>query len=326
MNDQFESIIRQAIDNNVTDIHIMLKKTCLIYFRQTGNLHFKFSIDKNQGEKLFNYIRFCSKIDINYIKKPQTGHYHFSYNKKDYYLRVSSLPTFKSDSIVIRILNNHQKITIENLFYQTEITNYIKLITKRKYGLFIVSGATGSGKSTTLYTIIDEIHKRYKRNIVTLEDPIEITKPYCLQIQINEALGVTYYSALKQILRHDPDVIMIGEIRDEQTAKLAITCALTGHLVLATIHAGSAISTLLRLENLGCLRLDLQEILVGVLCQKMLYRKTINKPFVLCEIINTNDIQTYFSSNTIQYISFKQSLLTITKEIALLDIGDVIDE
>ncbi len=314
MNDRFERIITQAIEQLASDIHFIVQDECIVYFRQKGILTLHTTIDFADGKKLLNYIRFCSKIDINFTKKPQTGQYHFFYNNKDYYLRVSSLPSYKSDSLVIRILNNHRTMTIDSLFLQEDISNELKHIIKRKSGLFIVSGPTGSGKSTTLYTLLDEINHLYKRNIVTLEDPIEIHKDFCLQIQINEAIGLDYNVALKQILRHDPDVIMIGEIRDSETAKLAITCALTGHFVVATIHSGTCITTLLRLENLGCQNIDIEETLIAILCQKMIYNKLTNKQFVLCEMITRNVINQYFKDGKYVYNDFCYNIGKLAKE------------
>ena len=179
------------------------------------------------------------------------------------------LPGKDIDSIVVRILNNHRNLSLDELTVFKDVKDFLNQIVKLNAGLFIVSGATGSGKSTTLYTLLDTINKFEQKNIVTLEDPIEIKKSYCLQIQINDKLGITYNNSLKQILRHDPDVIMIGEIRDEQTARLAITCALTGHLVLTTIHSSNCLTTIRRLLNLGVLKIDVEDVLIGVMAQKI---------------------------------------------------------
>ena len=269
MNELFTKIMHHALQKQASDIHILLKdNSSNISFRILGKLLLYQSFELEDGKKLMNYIRFKSNIDINHSKKPQTGHFNYLLNKHIYYIRVSSLPGKDVDSLVIRILNNHTTLSINQLSVIPNITDFLVAMTKNSAGLCIVSGATGSGKSTTLYTLLDTIYSKYQKNIVTLEDPIEIKKDYCLQIQLNEKMGITYEDSLKQILRHDPDVIMIGEMRDSITANLAITCALTGHLVLATIHASNCLTTIRRLLNLGVLAIDLEDVLIGIISQK----------------------------------------------------------
>ena len=307
MNDLFEKIINHAIDYKTSDIHLLLKQHCTISFRQHGDLVLYNTLEYRIGIKLMNYIRFKSNIDINFQLKPQTGHINYIYENKTYYLRISSLPGKDVDSIVVRILNNHHQLSIEELTIFKDTRNFLEQIVNLDSGLFIVSGATGSGKSTTLYTLLATINQRYHKNIVTLEDPIEIKKSYCLQIQINEKLGITYNNSLKQILRHDPDIIMIGEIRDEQTARLAITCALTGHLVLTTIHSSNCLTTIRRLLNLGVLKIDVEDVLVGVLSQKMLYHKDKHTSIILPEYLDKNMINIYFSEQIVNYVTFRDN-------------------
>lgn len=307
MNDLLEKILNHAISYKTSDIHFLLKEQCTILFRQNGKLKPYDILNYSLGTKLINYIRFKSNIDINYQLKPQTGHINYQFNKKTYHLRISSLPGKDVDSLVIRILNNHHELTLDKLTIFPDVKNFLWHIVTLNSGLFIVSGATGSGKSTTLYTLLDTINQKYHKNIVTLEDPIEVNKPYCLQIQINEKLGITYDNSLKQILRHDPDVIMIGEIRDEQTAKLAITCALTGHLVLTTIHSSNCLTTIRRLLNLGVLKIDIEEVLVGIMSQKILYSNSREEPILLPEFLNRTMINSFFQNNQINYVTFKEN-------------------
>ena len=138
----------------------------------------------------------------------------------------------------------------------------------------------------------------YKKNIITLEDPIEINKDYCLQIEIDDRKGISYHESLKQILRHDPDVIMVGEVRDEKTAQLALTCALTGHLVLTTIHASNCINTIKRLENLNISSLDLEDVLLGIMTQKMRFNDK-KEVFILSEYIDQKNLLKYFDRKKI---------------------------
>ncbi len=308
MDELFEKILNHAIESRTTDIHFLMKHQCTISFRQQGDLIVYDRLESKMGNKLFNYIRFKSNIDINYRLRPQTGHLSYIYENNIYYLRISSLPGKELDSLVIRILNNHRTIAIDELTIFKDVTDFLIDITAKTSGLFIVCGATGSGKSTTLYALLDAINQRYSKNIVTLEDPIEIKKDYCLQLQINERLGITYQNSLKQILRHDPDIIMIGEIRDEQTAKLAITCALTGHLVLTTLHSSNCLMAIKRLLNLSVLKIDLEDVLIGVLSQKMLYQKNNHKPLILPEYIDRQNILAYFNQEKICYQDFKSRI------------------
>lgn len=306
MNELFERIIFNALQANATDIHLQSKNKGTIKLRINGKLKFFDEINVQEMKKLINYIRFISKIDLNYHLKPQTGHIKYHYQNKNYNLRISNLVGKDNETLVIRVLNNHEYISLNNISKIDEVSHFLHQIVTKENGLFIISGATGSGKSTTLYALMDEIYKTYHRNIITIEDPIEIDKDYCLQIELNEKQGITYEESLKQILRHDPDIIMIGEIRDQKTASLALTCSLTGHLVLTTIHASNCINTMKRLENLGLSQLDLNDILIGVMTQKIKYGKD-DHLVVVSEFMNQNDIYHYLNNNDIAYFDFNKS-------------------
>lgn len=307
MNELFTKIMHHAILKQATDIHILLKGEAHISFRVFGNLQTYLLLTYEEGKRLLNFIRFKSNIDINHSLKPQTGHFDYLLKNHHYEIRVSSLPGKGVDSMVIRILNNHPSIALRELCVLPEIYHILNNVTKKEVGLFIVSGPTGSGKSTTLYTLLDTIYFKSQKNIVTLEDPIEIKKEYCLQIQLNEKMGITYEDSLKQILRHDPDVIMIGEIRDAITAKLAITCALTGHLVLTTVHASNCLTTIRRFLNLGVLAIDLEDVLIGVISQKLLYQDTTNKPIILAEGIDKEEIIKYLNHEKPKFHNFQDN-------------------
>lgn len=317
MEELFEQIIYQAIKKNVSDIHLQCTEEGVIKFRTYGELVIYEKYEKNVLIQLMNYIRFISKIDLNYYRKPQTGHYVFLLNHRKYNLRISSLIGKDMDSIVIRILNNHQKLSLENISKDKHVYHFLKNIVKEESGLFVISGATGSGKSTTLYALLDAINHTFRKNIITLEDPIEINKDYCLQIEIDEKKGINYHESLKQILRHDPDVIMIGEIRDEKTAQLALTCALTGHLVLTTIHASNCINTIKRLENLNISSLDLEDVLLGVMTQKLRFNQN-NDVIILSEFIDHKHLMDYFHQNKLEYYDYSKAFSTL-KNIGVLN-------
>ncbi len=304
MDELFEKIIYRAIVKKATDIHLILKDSLIIKFRIFGDLSIYEKFDEDIGSKLMNYIKYKSMINMNYKLLPQTGDFNIVINQKNYDLRISYLPSTDIESIVIRILNNHEPLSLEELTYQNDIKEYLKWLTNQQAGLFLISGATGSGKSTTLYTLIDEIVKLKTKNIITIEDPIEMHKQDCIQIELNEKLGITYEQTLRQILRHDPDVIMIGEIRDAKTAKIAITCALTGHLVLTTIHASNALLALKRMNNLGVHSIDLEDVVIGSMAQRIRYDKVNKKVIVLSELMKDSDIKEYYHTHSLNYPTF----------------------
>lgn len=313
MHELFERIIYNALIQKATDIHLQSKNKGTIEFRTYGQLHLFEQIANEKMIRLINYIRYISKIDLNYHLQPQTGHYRYDYDHRSYHLRISNLVGKDNQTLVIRILNNHPDISLDNISYLFEVKQFLKNIVNQEHGLFIISGATGSGKSTTLYALLDEINHQYHKNIITLEDPIEIDKDYCLQIEINEKKGINYEKSLKQILRHDPDVIMIGEIRDQTTAALALTCSLTGHLVLTTIHASHCINTIKRLLNLGITKLDLCDVLIGVMTQKIHYDQH-DHLVVMSEFMTEEEIHHYINDNYIDYFDFHRAKIRLNQE------------
>lgn len=313
MHELFERIIYNALVQGATDIHLQSKNKGTIEFRIYGQIHLFEQIDNEEMIRLINYIRYISKIDLNYHLQPQTGHYRYSYDHQSYHLRISNLVGKDNQTLVIRILNNHPYISLSNISHLHEVKQFLKSIVDRQHGLFIISGATGSGKSTTLYAMLDEINHQYHKNIITIEDPIEIDKDYCLQIEINEKKGINYEKSLKQILRHDPDIIMIGEIRDQTTAALALTCSLTGHLVLTTIHASHCINTIKRLLNLGISKLDLSDVLIGVMTQQIHYDKQ-DHLVVISEFMTEEEIHHYIIDNFIEYFDFNHAKKRLNQE------------
>ncbi|MCD7950852.1 MAG: Flp pilus assembly complex ATPase component TadA [Erysipelotrichaceae bacterium] len=314
MDEIFDKMIYRALKRRATDIHLTLKQNLSIRFRIFGCLEDYEQMDVDIGSKLMNYIKYKALINTNYRLLPQTGDFSIDMNNKIYFLRISYLPSQQFESIVIRILNNHEIRNIEDLTYQDEIKDYLYWLTRQTNGLFLISGATGSGKSTTLYTILSEIIAHDNKNIITIEDPIEVYLEHCLQIELNEKLGITYQDTLKQILRHDPDVIMIGEIRDSQTAKIAITCALTGHLVLTTIHASNSLLSLKRLMNLGISQVDIEDVVIGSMSQRIKYDAIHKRVVVLSELMNKHDITSYFNHGTIHYLDFHGQALTLMQK------------
>ncbi|TGA96410.1 type II/IV secretion system protein [Sporolactobacillus shoreae] len=208
-------------------------------------------------------------MDIGERRLPQSGAMITVINHDTLSLRMSTLPTPYNESLVIRLLPQNKTLSISDLSVFDEAVKSLSSLLNYENGLILVSGPTGSGKTTTLYTLMAALQKRYHARIITLEDPIEKRNETFVQMEVNEKANFTYADGFKAILRHDPDIVMIGEIRDEETAKLAVRASLTGHLVLSTVHASDAAGTLRRLTELGIPRFDLRDTLVGVIAERL---------------------------------------------------------
>jgi type IV pilus assembly protein PilB len=245
-------LINEAKSLNSSDIHVEIyDETCRVRIRIDGMLVQRYLLDKKQYPSLINKIKIISNLDIAEKRLPQDGRIFFETPDGKFDIRVSVLPTLHGEKVVLRLLNNDSRdIDIERLgFAEVDLRNYKEGI-RRPNGILLISGPTGSGKTTTLYATLKILNKT-TRNIITIEDPIEYTLEGINQVQLKENIGLTFAAALKTFLRQDPDVIMLGEIRDPETANMAIRAALTGHLVLSTIHTNSAWGTVSRLIDMG---------------------------------------------------------------------------
>lgn len=246
--DFLDKIIQEANHLGSSDIHIEIyEEIARVRIRIDGHLIERYKIDKEEYPELINKIKIRSNLDISEKRLPQDGRIQY----QDFDIRVSILPTLYGEKVVMRILGHDaSSISIDQLGMQgIEKENYLEGI-KKPNGIILISGPTGSGKTTTLYATLKLLNEE-KRNIVTVEDPIEYTLDGVNQVQLKENIGLTFASALRSFLRQDPDVIMLGEIRDAETAQMAIRAALTGHLVLSTIHTNSAWGTISRLIDMG---------------------------------------------------------------------------
>lgn len=263
-------ILTEAIQRNATDIHFypFVTKTN-IYFRIHGKRLLFESIPISAYELILTYYKFTSGMDIGEIRKPQNGIIPFHKDSYHFSLRLSTLPVNPSESLAIRLLPQNQSLSLDQLFLFRNQLNKIKKWIKHKSGLLLLSGPTGSGKTTTLYALIEEMIKEESYQTITLEDPIEKNIQDILQVQVNEKAGITYQSGLKAALRHDPDIIMVGEIRDRNTAQFAFEASLTGHLVLSTIHAKDTQGTIHRLYEMGLGPTELNQSLIGVASLKL---------------------------------------------------------
>ncbi len=247
-----ESIIKTAILYRGSDIHIEpTENNCIIRTRVDGMLVESFVFDKDIYPPLSSRIKLLSNLDIAERRKPQDGRFSLKVMDKEYDFRVSTLPITNGESIVLRILDKSKvMIKLESLGMSEVTFNKFNKAMRTPYGIVFVTGPTGSGKTTTLYAALNAI-KNISTKIITVEDPVEYQLNLTQQVQVNEKAHLTFANALKSILRQDPDVIMIGEIRDQETLRIAIQAALTGHLVFSTLHTNDAISAVNRVLDMG---------------------------------------------------------------------------
>lgn len=247
-----ESLVREAKNLNSSDIHIeTYGDKNRIRFRVDGVLIDRHSLNKTEYPVLINKIKIAASCDIAEKRLPQDGRIRFVFNNTKTDIRVSILPTLYGEKIVLRLLGSDAShIEIKKLGFKPDELERYNTAVQKPNGIILISGPTGSGKTTTLYATLKQLNKPTS-NILTIEDPIEYTLDGINQVQLKEGIGLTYAEALRTFLRQDPDIIMLGEIRDAQTAQMAIRAALTGHLVLSTIHTNSAWGTISRLIDMG---------------------------------------------------------------------------
>lgn len=251
-NDFLEKLLFTAKDIGSSDIHFEpYQESCRVRFRLDGKLKEYYSISFEEYPVIVNKLKIKAGLDISEKRLPQDGRITFKSSAEEFDIRVSSLPTLYGEKIVLRILSketNH--LNLEDLGFNTrELKTYRESI-KNPNGIVLISGPTGSGKTTTLYATLKVLNDE-SSNILTIEDPIEYTLDGVNQVQLKENIGLDFASALRTFLRQDPDIIMVGEIRDVKTAQMAIRASLTGHLVLSTIHTNSAWATISRLIDMG---------------------------------------------------------------------------
>lgn len=264
-------LIFNAIEDRASDIHLEPQKNCVyVRYRINGTLALVHKIDLSEYISLASKIKLKANMDITEKRRPQDGKIIVEYNDLKYDLRVSSIPLVYGEKLVIRILYcDNFDYKLEDLGFSKEQIKLIRKIISLNNGLVLVNGPTGAGKSTTLYTILKEIDSK-SLNITTLEDPVEIVMNNINQMSLNNKLGITFSNGLRSILRQDPDVIMIGEIRDEETADMAVKASITGHKVYSTIHCKSAREVYMRLESMGIKPYLLSDALVGIISQRLI--------------------------------------------------------
>ncbi len=264
------SIIRGAIEARASDIHIEPQVSELrIRYRVDGMLRRAVDVPITAQPEVVSHIKILAQMDISEKRLPQDGHVSLRHENRDYDLRVSSLPAVGGEKIVLRILDkNAMRWSLDEIVTSPEDNRRFRELAANPYGMLLLTGPTGSGKTTTLYSVLQLVNTP-QRNIVTVEDPVEYRLPGITQVQVRPTAGVTFASSLRSILRQDPDIILIGEIRDLETAEIAISAALTGHLVLSTLHTNDAAGAVSRLVNIGVPRFLVASALLGTVAQRL---------------------------------------------------------
>ena len=284
-----DEIIWEAIDKKASDLHFEpYKDIVYVRVRIDGILSLLYIITKEEYSAILSRIKIKSSLDITEHRRPQDGKITMDIDGNTYDLRVSIIPVVFGEKIVLRILyNNGFNYCIDNLKLLPKQRLELEKIINKNTGLVIVNGPTGSGKSTTLYTILNYVNKS-EVNVVTLEDPVEVIINGVNQLMVNSKEGVSFANGLRSIMRQDPDVIMVGEVRDEETAVMAVRAALTGHKVYTTIHSTEPREVYLRLEEMGIKSYLIRESLVGIISQRLIK--------MLCDSCKEEEIITYRGS------------------------------
>ncbi len=271
------SVIAGGIATNASDIHIEpQEKEVRVRYRMDGILYEQMLIPLHHHPAVCSRIKIMSRLNIAERRRPQDGRIVFSSDGTSYDLRVSTMPTIYGEKIVMRILDKAGiSVPLENLGFFAEQQKIYDGFIHRPHGMLLVTGPTGSGKSTTLYASLNKIND-VSMNIITVEDPVEYNLAGINQMQANSKIGLTFAAGLRTIVRQDPDVIMVGEIRDTETAEISIQAALTGHLVLSTLHTNDAPGALVRLQNMGVEPFLITSAVIGVVGQRLLRKNCVH--------------------------------------------------
>lgn len=267
------AILAESLKERASDIHIELyEEAAAVRFRLDGVLRTVLSPSVHIAPLLVSRIKVMSKLDIAEKRLPQDGRMSVRLGGRSIDLRVSTMPTSYGERVVLRLLDkNAGQLSVSDLGMPMDARNRMSELIARPHGIILVTGPTGSGKTTTLYAALQQMDRK-QRNIMTVEDPVEYDLPGISQTQINLRAGMTFARGLRAILRQDPDVILIGEIRDKETAEIATQASLTGHLVLSTLHTNTAAGAVMRLQDLGVDSFLLSSTLRGVLAQRLVRR------------------------------------------------------
>ncbi|MEM1331458.1 MAG: ATPase, T2SS/T4P/T4SS family [Planctomycetota bacterium] len=266
-------ILHQGMESGASDVHLSPDDRALyLRYRVDGSLVQRPAPDVSAHAGLVQRLKVMAKLDLTQTRKPQDGKFRFMHSGRPIDVRLSVIPTIHGENVVMRLLRQGTAIgSIDELDMPDAVRRGFEAAVRQPLGLLLVTGPTGSGKTTTLYTALARLNTP-DRNVVTIEDPVEIRLPMVRHIQAAPELGVTFASALRAVLRQDPDVVLVGEIRDEETARIAVQAAMTGHLVLSTLHTNDAVSAVTRLRDIGIPPYAINGSLLGVLGQRLVRR------------------------------------------------------
>ena len=306
MEERLIALLRLALKYNATDIHFMVRYQEVQIDMRIDGLCRKVK-GRFEDYKLIRYLQYLANLDVGNLMTPQTGQFEMEVDGNLLSLRFAVINKVNYTNGVLRILNSKIRVDADSLSTIGRQNAYFKALLGRNCGLILFSGPTGSGKTTTLYSLLKSIRNR---KIYSIEDPIEVYHDNLIQLSVNEAAGFDYADGIRQILRHDPDIIMIGEIRDEKAARMAVVAANTGHLVLSTIHTSRASSCISRLSELGVNEDHLYENLLCVSNQRMLINAKNRNKVVLYEIMDAKEIE-YFrvnGKNSANYLSIEYQI------------------
>lgn len=266
-----QALITAAITKETSDIHILpLKETYALYFRMNGHMVLHQYQDFDWGKRCISYFKYLANLDVGEKRKPQSGTVHYQVDGEAVELRLSTITNVNlMESLVIRVLRQRKKANGQIFGFFPKDAILLQSLVRRKSGLILFSGPVGSGKTTTIYQLLRDRLKNEQIQVITMEDPVEIIEEQFLQTEVNVKAGVTYDVLIKASLRHHPDILLIGEIRDEETARMVIRGALTGHLMIATIHAKNALGVIGRLQELSITDQQISQTLIGVVSQRL---------------------------------------------------------
>ncbi|RXK19354.1 competence type IV pilus ATPase ComGA [Macrococcus sp. DPC7161] len=307
MEASLNKILLDAIQQQASDIHFVpCRNSVLLKLRILGDIELYDTLENDDFLKLLTYIKYICKLDVSERNKAQSGVVSYHINDAEYQLRASTLPqSIGVEALVIRMIPvNFKPLAI----HQQNLYELIKIAS----GLLLISGPTGSGKSTLMYTLLDKAIHQLNRQVITIEDPVEQTLEGAIQINVNHKANITYKNSLKAILRCDPDIIMIGEIRDEETAKHAISASLSGHLVIATIHASDAVGVVERLLEMGIQKNELLQSLHCIINQRLIRIR--DERTLIFEILYHDEINKYMKGQQLKYDTLLEKITMLYQE------------
>jgi len=269
----FDLLISSAIDLHASDLHVSpTPAATLVSYRVDGVLQLRYALPPLTHGRVVSTCKVRAGLDIADATRAQDGRMSFTFLDGNYDLRVSTMPATQGENLVVRILSGGgELISLEDIGFNTHQLDLLRTMTAHPHGTILVTGPTGSGKTTSLYGMLRRINAMEK-NVLTIEDPVEYQMPLMRQVEVNEKAGINFAGAIRSFLRQDPDVILVGEIRDEETATQAMRAAQTGHLVFSSLHTNDALGAIMRLRDLGIVDYVLSSSLIGIVAQRLLRR------------------------------------------------------